>query len=133
VQFKNIRIKTFSRSSAKSDLDAIQGHWVPVEFIGNGNPAPADDLARVKLEVKGQEYVVQRSDGEDKGRFELFPDQQPKRMDVTTNNGDRMQAIYELSGDTMRVCYGINGAPRPTEFKSTDGSNQILAVYKRMR
>src|SRR5438552_12687963 len=40
VQFKDIRIKTFSDSpSAKSDLDLLQGEWAPIEIIANGEKA----------------------------------------------------------------------------------------------
>jgi len=42
-----------------------------------------------------------------------------------------LPAIYEISGDTFKACYAVNGAERPTEFKSTEGSNHIFAIYKR--
>ena len=42
-----------------------------------------------------------------------------------------LPAIYEISGDTFKACYAINGASRPTEFKSAEGSDHVFAVYKR--
>jgi hypothetical protein len=43
VQFKNIRIKNLSGDSAKrSDLQLMQGKWVPVEIIANGKALEAD-------------------------------------------------------------------------------------------
>lgn len=132
VQFKNIRIKKLS-GSAKNDLDALQGNWRPVELIGNGDPAGAELLSTIKLSIKGKDYIVKTNDNDDGGSFEIFESQQPKRMDVTTRNGDSVPAIYELSGDTLRVCYAINDAARPTEFKSAAGSSHILATYKRVQ
>ncbi len=52
-------------------------------------------------------------------------------MDVTTDSGDEIPAIYEAGADTLKVCYALNGAARPTEFKSAEGSDHVLAVYKR--
>jgi hypothetical protein len=40
-------------------------------------------------------------------------------------------AIYEISGDTFKACYALRGASRPTEFKSAEGSDHVLVVYKR--
>lgn len=133
VQFKNIRIKTLSAASAKKDLDAIQGTWAPTELVAKGQAVPADDLGRVKLAIKGKEYTVQFGDGEDSGTFEIVESAQPKQMNVVTRNGDQIPAIYEVSGDTMRVCYATGGESRPTEFKSTEGSNRVMAVYKRQQ
>src|SRR6266542_311043 len=43
VQFKNIRIKSFSSdASAKSDVDLLQGDWAPVEMVANGEKVSDD-------------------------------------------------------------------------------------------
>jgi uncharacterized protein (TIGR03067 family) len=52
-------------------------------------------------------------------------------MDVTGENGSELPAIYELSGGTFKACYAINGAGRPTEFKSDQGSDHVFVTYKR--
>ncbi len=134
VQFRNIRIKTLSSgAAAKNDLDALQGEWQPIEMVGNGEAAAPGLLSNLKLAVKGKKYFVQAGDNEDSGSFEILAPHQPGQMDVTTQKGEFVPAIYELSGDTLRVCYAINNAPRPTEFKSTAGSDHILAVYQRIQ
>jgi hypothetical protein len=42
----------------------------------------------------------------------------------------KFYAIYELKGDTLRICYGADA--RPKEYSSEADSNRILAVYKRV-
>jgi uncharacterized protein (TIGR03067 family) len=134
VQFKNLRIKFLSGQSAvRSDLELIQGEWVPAEIVANGEKVSGDVLASMKLKIKGNDYALDTADGLSEGTFKLKENAQPKLMDVTTSSGDEIPAIYELSGDTMRVCYALNGAARATELKSTEASNHFLTVYKRKK
>jgi len=132
VQFKNIRIKTLSaNASAKSDVDLLQGDWAPVEMVANGEKVSDDALANIKLKIKGNEYFLETKDRPSQGSFRITGRGNPKYMDVTTQAGDELAAIYEISGDTFKACYAVNGAARPTEFKSTEGSDHVLAIYKR--
>ncbi len=132
VQFRDIRLKPLSvEKSAKSDLEQLQGDWVAVEFVGNGDKQSADSLASVKLKIKGNEYFLETADGEKQGSFKIREGGNPRLMDVTTTEGAEVPAIYEVSGDTLKVCHAVNGASRPTEFKSGEGSDHVLAVYKR--
>jgi uncharacterized protein (TIGR03067 family) len=132
IQFKNVRIKPLGGlSAAGGDLEQMQGEWTPAEVVFNGQNAPADMLANFKLKIKGNEYFLETAEGQDQGRFQLKEGNQPKTMDVTTNSGDEVPAIYELSADALKVCYAINSAARPTQFASAEGSNHVLTVYKR--
>ena len=132
VQFKNIRIKSLAGdASAKSDLDLLQGDWAPVEMVANGEKVSDDDLANIKLKIKGNEYFLETKDGPRQGSFRITERGNPKSMDATTQGGDELAAIYEISADTFKVCYAVNGAARPATFKSTEGSDHVLAIYKR--
>ena len=42
-------------------------------------------------------------------------------------------AIYELDGDTFRVCIAAVGKDRPSEFKAEADSQQTLIVYERVK
>lgn len=131
VQFKNIRIKPLPGApSAKSDVDLLQGEWRPVEIVANGEKVPEDGLQNIKVIIKGNRYTVESNEG-DSGSFKIVESGLPKRMDVTSDGGAELQAIYEIAGDTFKACYGINGASRPTEFSSEAGSDRVFAVYKR--
>jgi hypothetical protein len=49
------------------------------------------------------------------------------------NKGTVILGIYEISGETLKVCFDPEGKKRPTEFKTAAGSPTTLAVYKRMK
>jgi uncharacterized protein (TIGR03067 family) len=56
-------------------------------------------------------------------------------MDITGNEGPNkgktFLAIYELKGDTLRICYDLSGQARPTEFKTKKDTRLFLVTYQR--
>jgi len=134
VQFKDIRIKTLGAGGAVSaELAPLQGEWAPVEVVVSGEKAAEEQLANLKLTIKGSQYTLDMGGNESQGSFKLNTSASPKAMDVTTDSGDEVAAIYEVAGDTLKVCYSQGGGARPTEFKSTAGSELIMTVYKRKK
>jgi len=132
IQFKDIRIKSLSgASSGASDLDRVQGDWRVAELVANGQKIPADSLTSAKLNIKGDKYSLEGDSGSSQGTLKLGESTTPKTMEVTTDDGTQLPAIYELSGETLKVCYAMNGATRPKEFKSAEGSDYIFTLYKR--
>jgi uncharacterized protein (TIGR03067 family) len=132
IQFKNIRIKLMSGSgAASSDLDRMQGDWGVAEVVMNGEKASADMLANAKLKIKANEYFLDGDFGSSHGTLKLGDSGSPKPMEVTTDDGTQLPAIYEISGNTLKICYASNGASRPKEFKSAEGSDCVFATYKR--
>lgn len=132
VQFKNIRLKKLSGDSAKrSDLQQMQGKWVPVEIIANGKTLEAEVLNAIKVTLHENTYKTERPNGVDEGTFKLDESTAPKTMNLTSDSGRDIPAIYEISDDTFKACYAVSNASKPTEFKSVEDSNHILVTYKR--
>src|SRR5262249_40196549 len=71
------------------------------------------------------------------GRQRLDPSRSPKAIDVTVteglNKGAVMLGIYEIDGDTLKVCFDEEGEKRPTEFKSAPGSQTFVNVHQRVK
>lgn len=128
VQFKNIRIKNLSGDSA-----LLQGKWVPVEIIANGKKLEQDVLDAVKLTIHENAYKTERPNGVDEGSFKLDESVTPKKMDLMTDSGTEVPAIYELTEDTFKACYALNNSGRPSEFKSAEDSDTIFVTYKRKK
>jgi uncharacterized protein (TIGR03067 family) len=59
----------------------------------------------------------------------------PKTIDITFTEGPEkgktIVGIYELEGDTYKVCINVNGKERPKEFAAKAGSGHGLEVLKR--
>ena len=47
------------------------------------------------------------------------------------NKGKTYFCIFELDGDTLRVCYDLTGKNRPAEFKTAKDTLLYLVTYKR--
>src|SRR5262245_24750630 len=99
-----LSLSGIARSDDK-DAEALQGAWLPSKAELGGKDFPAKNF---KLEVKGDAYTV-TAESPDKGTVKLNTSAKPKEMDITgtdgPNKGKTFKAIYELDGDTLRVCY----------------------------
>jgi uncharacterized protein (TIGR03067 family) len=124
----------------KKDLDLMQGTWQVVASESAGMKAPKENLeqAKLRLTLKGNKFVYKSGDKTLlEGTFEIDPTKKPKLLDakgtspmgkVTATTG-----IYELNGDTMRVCFVVQGEKRPTVFVSKPGSKVTIIEYKRVK
>jgi uncharacterized protein (TIGR03067 family) len=122
--------------AAKEELDKFQGEWVLASGERDGKETPAEDAQKMLRVVKGDQYTLLR-DGKEvaKGTLKLDPTKKPKTIDVlrAAEGSKPMLGIYELEGDTQRVCFGAPGKDRPTEFSAKAGSGNLLSVWKRKK
>ncbi len=116
---------------------ALQGSWTPAKAELAGQPMAEAVLKTISLKLDHGKYEVLVAGRPDKGTYTLHSNSQPKGMTITgtegPNNGKTFPAIYELKGDTLRVCYDLSGAKRPTEFKSIAGTQLYLVTYRRKK
>jgi uncharacterized protein (TIGR03067 family) len=119
------------------DAKAIQGNWAPVKGELGGQPMADAVLKTISLKLADGKYDVSVAGNPDKGTYTLDADTKPKSITVTgtegPNNGKTFPAIYELKGDTLRICYDLSGAKRPAEFKSVAGTKLYLVTYNRKK
>lgn len=117
------------------DTKAIQGLWAPVTAVLAGQPMEESIVKIISLNMDNGKYLVLVGDAPDKGTYTLHQDTKPKGIDVAgtegPNAGKTFPAIYELKGDTLRICYDLSGARRPAEFKSIAGTKLYLVTYIR--
>jgi uncharacterized protein (TIGR03067 family) len=119
------------------DAKDMEGVWVPIKGEVDEKPMPDESLKATTLTITKDKYVVVVGDSKDAGTCKLDPTKKPRQLDVTStegvNKGKTFLAIYELDGDTLTVCYGLDGKTRPTEFKTQKGSTRALMTYKRKK
>ncbi len=119
------------------DAKAVQGSWTPARAELAGQPVADDVLKSISLKLEHGKYEVFVGDKPDRGTYTIDSTTKPKSITITgtegPNNGRTYPAIYELKGDTLRICYDLSGAKRPTEFKSSAGTKLYLVTYNRKK
>ena len=115
----------------------MDGSWQLVSGVLGGKDLPEEFTKSAVLVLKEGKYTLKSSFGDDSGTCRVDATKTPKELDVTgvegPNKGKSYQAIYELDGDTLKVCYDMTGKARPTEFKSPADTKLFLAVYNRKK
>jgi len=119
------------------DSKALQGIWRPVKAELGGQPMTEAVLKSTSLKLDNGKYEVSVGGNPDKGAYLLDSSSKPKGMTITgtegPNSGKTFPTIYELKGDTLRICYDLSGEKRPTEFKSLAGTRLYLVTYNRKK
>ena len=126
--------------NADDDKKMLEGTWILVAAELGGQKLPDEGLkdaaagdAAGKLILTDGRYTFQN----DQGTYKLGPADKPKTMDINgthgPNQGKTFLAIYELTGDSLRICYDLAGKMRPSEFTTKAGTLQFLAFYKRAK
>jgi uncharacterized protein (TIGR03067 family) len=124
-------------ADSPDDALAVRGSWTPARADLGGQPLAEAVLKSISLKLDNGKYEVFVGDKPDKGTYTLDSTSKPKSMTITgtegPNQGKTFPAIYELKGDTLRICYDLSGAKRPTEFKTIAGTKLYLVTYNRKK
>jgi uncharacterized protein (TIGR03067 family) len=121
----------------EKELAKLDGTWVANSVEIGGNKIPDDELKKFPghLTIKGGKWTLKAGERSQTGTFTADTAKKPAQMDIKPgdgpNAGKTIQAIYELDGDTMKVCYAPAGKDRPTSFDTKDKEGYALIVYKR--
>ena len=124
-----------SAASSAGAPKTLDGYWKPVTAVLSGAPMSDALLDSISLKMAAGRYEVYVGDEPDRGTYVLDPLSDPKGMIITgtegPNHGRTFPAIYELDGDTLRICYDLSGAKRPEKFESVAGTRLYLVTYRR--
>lgn len=118
------------------DMKDMVGTWA-IEKAELGGKDVAATLKGSKLTIEtGGKYSSDVGGQSDKGTFTVDEKKSPKAMDIKSEAAPDLKdktlpAIYELKGDTLTVCYGLDFKTRPAKFESPDKSEVLLVTYKR--
>lgn len=127
---------TAAENRPTGDLAKLQGRWETM--------AGAKRKLAVTLEVDGSRANIRITTPQGKiikvqGEIKIDEKVQPHSLDWIKFNGyddqefPEIPAIYELKGDTFKVCNGGPNNSRPTEFKPGDGVLADLLEFKRVK
>lgn len=122
-----------SSTSAKGDLQRLQGAWVAVdaEYDGGKEMPPGG----VKWVFRGDICEVWIGGAKmETQQITLDPTKRLKTIDVRPAGGlmgHRVKGIYRLDGDSLKVCYHTPGQEYPTEFSAPKGARRISYHFRR--
>jgi uncharacterized protein (TIGR03067 family) len=119
----------------QKELERFQGTWRYESIESDGETIPAETFKDWRLVKEGDRYTFTQGDAVYKGTFKVDVSKTPKTIDITRTEGPeggmKSAGIYELDGDTYKVCLAPPGKDRPTAFESKAGSGYVLQVLKR--
>jgi uncharacterized protein (TIGR03067 family) len=126
------------RAAARKDLEQLQGTWMVVSMEREGEAIPQEELKGRSCVYEKDAFTLKSGDQpRRRGLVTLDPSRKLKAINTWDLDGPYTDAtvpgIYELSGDTLRLCFSRPGAERPTEFTTKSGSGLILVVYQRKK
>jgi uncharacterized protein (TIGR03067 family) len=128
----------------KKEQDKLQGEWKITKFTENGRE-DAEAIKHIgKVVFKGNKLTITLTgpDGTSENKsatLTLMPDKTPKAVDLIPDEGPekstKMPGIYEIKGDTLRLCAadGRRSKDRPTEFASKENSGIVLIEFERIK
>ena len=119
------------------DVKNIQGTWkvTYVEDSGRVGQIQQPDGQEIDTQFvfDGSKLTMVMNGQSNEANFSLAPRTTPKWINIT--QGDRTKpGIYELEGDTLRICLSEGNDQRPTAFDSQpDSPNDLIFLLKRVQ
>ncbi|HLJ95750.1 MAG TPA: TIGR03067 domain-containing protein [Gemmataceae bacterium] len=119
---------------ASIDRELLQGTWVAtgLEREGKAMPKPTLESLHIKLIFNGDKLTFEYPDHTELGTFKLEVSDGRKTIDVATGV-DTSKGIYQLEGDSLKICGVPSSEERPTDFTTRARSKQVLFILKRQK
>jgi uncharacterized protein (TIGR03067 family) len=120
-------------------LQNFQGTWKISGFDLGGDNALSDDEIKAlgwSITISGNRFQFVDKNGRKTSSGRIAVDDSTTPPTLVRIETDRDQdvytwCLYELSGDTLRLCQDVRGKGRPKEFKA--GPDTTIASYKRVK
>lgn len=118
---------------SRSDQVAIQGEWRVIFAEDSGRPGPPEALRDIRMVITQDTLSMEVGGQKNVSTYRLVPSTSPKSIDLTTG-GRTKPGIYDLQGDTLRICISEDRDERPTAFDSQpDSVNDLVLTLKRVK
>jgi uncharacterized protein (TIGR03067 family) len=117
------------------DLEKLQGTWNISALEVEGNSTPEAMLENAQVTVKGKRFTSTGMGAKYEGSLKLDSSANPRQIDMQFDagpeHGNVNLGIYQLDGDTWKLCLAMRGTVRPKRFASTSGSGLALETLTR--
>jgi uncharacterized protein (TIGR03067 family) len=114
----------------------IEGEWPMVSAVIDGKPLATEMVKWCKRITRGNvTRILAGPQSMLDAEFTLDATRTPRHIDYVnrsgTNKGKKQEGIYELAGDTLRICTGPPSGSRPSDFTSVKGDGRSYTVWRR--
>jgi len=118
-----------------NELERLQGNWNFVSLEVEGMKLPAQMFKGAKIIIKGDTFTSITGEATYSGTIKVDVTKQPKTIDLIFTEGPEKGrtslGIYELDGDSLKICLGLAGRDRPKEYVTKQGSGHALETLER--
>jgi RNA polymerase sigma-70 factor (ECF subfamily) len=118
-----------------AEIERLQGVWVFATLEVEGMKMDKNLFKGSKIVVKGDQFTMVSMEATYKGTLKFDATKKPKTLDLIftegPEKGNTSLAIYELDGDTWKICLTIGAKERPKEFATKAGSGLGLETLVR--
>lgn len=112
---------------------ALVGEWRVTYSEDSGRVTPQQALQNVRITFTKDSMITAALGQNTSAKYTLNATAQPAHIDITTL-GRTQPGIYDLQGDTLRICISEASGDRPTAFDSQpDSVNDVVLILKRVR
>jgi len=118
-----------------ADIKKLQGEWLITSLEMDGQNSPDSVFSDAKIVVKGARFTSVTMGTMYKGNITLDEKKSPKSVDLNftagPEKGYRNLGIYELAGDTWKLCLATRGPVRPEKFSTKPGDGVAFEILVR--
>ena len=113
-----------------SDSSVLLGTWELTSATYSGQPYPSAHGTKWTFHDDGTAKRDRPTDGISSAKYKIDPKTSPKEFNWDTVEGNSFLGIYELDGDTFRMCLQYDATKgRPAAMTETSGT--YLFEFKR--
>lgn len=115
----------------------LDGSWLPTAAFVAAEELPVGELRVARLDLAAGRYCIFDCDERilDSGEYSVDGEVLPLAMDLLGIEGPyagrRLEAIIEIDGDTLTVCYDLDGLARPESMQPGDEQLLLRISYTR--
>jgi uncharacterized protein (TIGR03067 family) len=121
------------------DMKLIAGTWTVTEMVINGHRVPDKELEKLRVVNGADGTWALLVEGKEISRGTNIFDstQTPKTLDFYPTDGEgkdnQYLGIYELDENARKICFSLNGKPRPQEFSAAAESERVLMTFEKAK
>src|SRR5262249_58051422 len=100
----------------------------------DGDVSSEAEREKMQVVITGGRMTVKDGSREEAAEFTIDPGKKPATIDIRPK-GEKVvvQGIYQLDGDELSLCFGLEGKDRPAAFESKKKSGTGLLVLRRKK